>query len=415
MRVTSLLWIILAIKHVRVTGVEVTEEGVVADVRPTTRIPRCCGCLCRVRRVYDHTGQRTWRHLDLAGMRLWLRYDLRRVECPRCGVRVELVPWAEPGSVFTRDFEDFTAYLTQRTDKTSVSATMGIAWQTVGTVVERVVARQARADRLDALTHIGVDELSYRRHHEYVTVVVDHLRGEVVWAHEGKDAGTLRKFFAELGPARCGQLEVVTIDMSGAYIRAVTEASPQAQLVFDRFHVQRLAQDAVDKVRREQVREVDDPEERRALKGTRFALQKSTWNLTRVDKEKLALVQRTNAPLFRAYLLKDALTTILDRRQVHVARRKLEEWLDWASRSRLAPFVKTARTIRKHLEGILRYVATGLSNGRSEGLNGKIRTITRRAYGLHSAASLIALIFLCCSGIILHPPHKVPDLHPLGV
>ncbi len=128
---------------------------------------------------------------------------------------------------------------------------MRIAWRTVGAILERVVPRHRTADPLDDLTHIGVDELSYRRHHEYVTVVIDHGRGAVVWAREGKDAAILAAFFEELGKDRCAKLEAVTLDLSAAYIKAVTEATPQARLIFDRFHVQRLAHDALDTVRRQ--------------------------------------------------------------------------------------------------------------------------------------------------------------------
>ena len=193
--------------------------------------------------------------------------------------------------------------------------------------------------------------------------------------------------------------------MSGAYLKAVTEASPQARVIFDRFHVQRLAHDALDEVRRDEVREAE-PEDRAALKKTRFALHKNPWNLSTLEAAKVAEVQKANRPLYRAYLLKETLAAILGGRQVNVARRKLLEWTSWAVRSRLEPFRKLARTVQSHLEGILAYVATGLSNGRTEGLNGKIRTITRRSFGFHSASSLVALIYLCCSGITLQPVHR---------
>ena len=137
---------------------------------------------------------------------------------------------------------------------------------------------------------------------------------------------------------------------------------------------------------------------------------KNPWNLTRLERDKLESLQRANQPIFRAYLLKESLIAILDRRQVHVASAKLDEWLAWARRSRLKPFVKLAKTIAKHRDGILEYVRTRLNNGRTEGLNGKARTITRRAYGFHSASSLIAMLFLCCGGIQAHPAHIFPFL-----
>lgn len=405
MRSTTLLRKILGLKKTRIRAVTIDDEGLVVDVAPTTRVPYCSGCGRRVRAVYDRYEDRCWRHLDLAALRVWLRYAIQRVNCPRCGVVVELVPWAETGSWFTYEFEEQVAYLAQRADKTTLSTLMRIGWQTVGAIIQRVLPRHQSTDPLEGLTHIGVDELSYRRHHEYVTVIVDHVGGGVVWAHPGKNAATLNTFFKALGKERCAKLEAVTLDMSGAYLKAVTEASPQARVIFDRFHVQRLAHDALDAVRREEVREAD-PEDRAVLKKTRFALHKNPWNLSTLEVAKVAQVQKTNRPLYRAYLLKESLAAILDGRQVNVARRKLLEWIDWATRSRLRPFCKLARTVRSHLEGILAYVATGLSNGRSEGLNGKIRTITRRSFGFHGPTSLIALIFLCCSGITLQPVHK---------
>lgn len=414
MQLAKVLSNILGMKHIRVRGCEFDEEGLVIDVAPTTRIARCCGCGCRVRRIHDHRRGRRWRHLDLAGMRVVLRYDLRRVACPRCDVRTELVPWADAGSMFTRPFEDQIAYLAQRMDKTAIVGLMRIAWTTVGSIVDRVVSRLSPHDRLTGARVIGVDELSYRRHHKYVTIVTNHETGEIIWAREGKSAETLDTFFAELGPERCAKLQHVTLDMSQAYIRSVTSHAPQAAIVFDRFHVQRLAHDALDQVRRALVAEHSEPEQRRALKRTRFVLQKNPENLSSAERRKIAEVQAYNRPLYRAYLLKDTLASILGRRQYYVARDQLIGWIAWASRSKLAPFVRVARTIRKHLQGILGYLNTGLSNGRAEGLNGKARVITRRSYGFHSAQSLIAMLFLCCSTPALSPVRVFPKSHPLA-
>ena len=407
MRVTTLLRSLLGLEGTRVLDVSFDEDGLVVDVAPTWRRGRCseCGAPCP---GYDRDRGRRWRHLDLAGMTLHLRYDTRRVDCPQCGVKGEQVPWAETSSWFTRPFEDHVGYLAQRCDKTTVADMMRVAWDTVGTIIQRVVARWQRPDALEGLTHIGVDELSYRRHHEYITVVVDHKRGHVVWAHPGKNADTLKAFFDELGTERCAKLEAVTIDMSGAYIKAVTECSPQAQIVFDRFHVQRLAQDAVDEVRRDEARAAVSDEERKQLKDTRWSLLKSVWNLSLFDVQRLSTLQRDNKRLYRAYLLKDALVRVLDCKTEAFARYKLEEWIRWARRSKLEPFKRIAATIRQHADGILAYVRSGLSNGRTEGLNGKARTITRRSFGFHSAHGLIALLKLCCSGIHLYPVHHWP-------
>ena len=151
-----------------------------------------------------------------------------------------------------------------------------------------------------------------------------------------------------------------------------------------------------------------EPEDKKGLKKTRWALQKNPWNLNHFEKDKLVELQRTNKRIYRAYLLKEGFVRVLDCRSMALANKKLDEWLAWASRSRLTPFVKLARTVRKYREGILEYVRDRLNNGRVEGLNRKIRTITSRAYGFHSSASLISMIFLCCGGIHAYPAHIGP-------
>ena len=352
MRDTTLLAMILGVKHTKVKAVSVDDEGILADVAPTSQIARCSGCHCRVRQVKDRR-ERLWRHLDLAGMRFKLRYTIRRVACRRCGVRVELVPWAEPDSFFTHDFEEQVAYLARVTDKTTIVNTMRVAWRTVGAIAARVVDRLRPGDPLDGLTHIGVDELSFRKHHSYVTVVIDHVNERVVWARRGKSAETLGEFFKDLGPVRSQKIDSVTMDMSPAYIAAVKAAVPEVQVIFDRFHVQRLAHDALDEVRRAEVRASENIEEGRALKRTRFILHKNPWNLTNLENQKLTEVRRVNGPIYRAYLLKETLAAILDGRQVNVARAKLAEWVSWAAHSHLKPFEKLARTVSEHSEGIL--------------------------------------------------------------
>jgi transposase len=407
-RATTLLKKLLAIKQVVVDDFAIEAGGLVLAVRPRWRTPRCSGCGCR-RPGYDQLAERYWRHLDFGGVEVWLRYARRRVDCPRCGVVVEQVPWSEaPESRFTTDFELAAAYLVQRCDKTSVTEMFRIAWRTVGQIVERVVGRRGLEEALDGLRHIGVDELSYRKGHRYLTLVTNHETGRIVWAKEGKTADTLKAFFDELGKERCRAVETVSIDMSQAYINAVRDKVPHAQIVFDRFHVQQLVTNALDQTRREEWQRLRrlDPEEGKAMKGLRWPLLKNPWNLTPEQRDRLSTLQQDNKRLYRAYLLKESFAEILDRRQPNVVKRKLSDWLGWASRSRLPAFVTTASTIRRHLDDIVAYIRWRITNGVVEGLNNKARLLTRRAYGFHSAAAAIAIIMLCCTGIDLDPPVK---------
>ncbi len=404
MRITTVFRRLLGVTKMFVEDVRFETVGSLAiEVRPTWRLSRCGRC-CRRAPRYDRRRQRRWRHLPWGRTRIDLLYAPWRVDCRDCGVRVEQVPWAAAGSRFTQDLEEMAAYLAQVTDRTQVSRLLGISWQTVGSIIQRLVAERLDPERLQGLRRIGVDEFSYRKRHRYLTLVVDHDRRRVVWASAGRSAETLEGFFELLGSDGRDQIELVTIDMAAGYIKAVESSLPNAEIVFDRFHVERLAHDALDEVRRAMVREVKGTAEGKAIKGLRFLLLKHPDNLSSKQELKLSEVQRTHQRLYRAYLLKETLAEALDQDDVEAARQVLRAWLAWASRSRLPPFVKTARTIRKYFDGVLAYVQTRLTNGLTEGFNNKLRVVARRAYGFHSPEPLIAMLLLTCGGIQLDPP-----------
>lgn len=408
MRVTTLLKLLLAIKHVVVRDFEIEFGALVLVVSPSWHKPRCSGCGA-IRPGYDTQKPRDWRHLNFGEISVYLRYAPRRVDCPRCGVVAEKVPWSEhPAARFTTPFEQAVSFLTQRCDKTSVTKMFGIAWATVGAIIERVVERLRPEDPLDGLVNIGVDELSYRKGHRYLTLVTNHDTHRIVWAMEGKNAATFNAFFDELGEERCQKLKAVTMDMSQAYISAAKKRVPQAQIVFDRYHVQALVNAAVDETRREEWRRLTElfPDEAKEVKGLRWVLLKNPWNLTPTQSARLSSLSQENQRIYRAYLLKESFADILDRRQPNVVREKLVDWISWASRSRLPAFVKVAKTIRKCLDDIVAYIRHRLTNGLVEGLNNKARLLTRRAYGFHSASAAIAMIMLCCTGIKIAPPGK---------
>lgn len=403
MRVTTLARRLLGVTQLVVENVTVEGKNIVIDVRPRWRNPRCGECR-EPRPGYDRREPRLWRHLSFGVFRLWLRYAPRRVDCPTCGVVGEQVPWAAHGSRFTEDFEELVAYLAQVVDKTTATKLVGITWRSVGAIVERVVQRKRDPGHLDNLSIIGIDEFSYRKRHRYVTVVVDHEQARIVWARKGRSAETLAAFFQELGESGRAKILAITMDMAGGYLKAIEDLVPEAVVVFDRFHAQKLVSDAVDEVRRDEVRRLEGAEEAKFIKKSRYALLRNPWNMTKRDNERLSVIQQKNARLYRAYLLKESFAGALDYKQPKRARDALDEWLAWASRSKLKPFVKAARTVRKHKEGILAYVACRLTNGLVEGLNNRMRMIARRAFGFHGAGALIAMMFLCCGGVTLEPP-----------
>ncbi|MCP3996181.1 MAG: ISL3 family transposase [bacterium] len=397
MRVQTLLNRLLHLPGLWVRGLRFEDDRLVIEIRRRFQLLTCPECGTQVSGRF-HEKTRRWRHLALWGLPTYLEGVIRRLRCAHCGVRTEQVPWARPDSDFTRPFEDIVAALAQRVNQSAVAEMTGIAWPTVGNIVRRLVAEKLDPHRFDNLRRIGVDEISYRRHHKYLTVVVDHDTQSVVWAAEGKSSETLHSFFGLLGPERLEDIEIVSMDMSAAYQKAVREALPNADIVFDRFHVAQLAQKALEEVRRDQMRDLE-AKERKPLKGSRWALLKRGDTLSSEELTKISQIQKFNRPLYRGYLLNESFLDIFDAPDAQSARREIHSWLCWASRSRLKPFVRLARTAREHLDGILRFIDCRLTNARLEGTNNKIRLLSHRAYGFHSAEALIAMIYLCCSKI----------------
>jgi transposase len=279
---------------------------------------------------------------------------------------------------------------------------MRIAWRSVGWICDRVMLEAgAQRDLLADLARLGIDEISVRRGQRYLTVVVDHDSGRLVWAAPGRDARTVEKFLDLLGEDRCERIELVSCDMADWITRPVAERCPNAEVCLDAYHIVKPATDALDEIRREvwnEARRAGEIALARDLKGARFALWKNPENLTARQQRKLAHIQRINQRLYRAYLLKEQLRQIY-RVEPGEAIGVLNAWLKWAWRCRLAPFVKLARTIRDQRAGIEAALRHRLSNARVEQINTQIRLITRRGFGYHSPEAVIALAMLSLGGL----------------
>jgi transposase len=423
-RVTTAFNKILALVGAAVVAVSFTPEGVVVGIRNRQRRPRC-PCGWRGRAVYDRSTRR-WRHLDLGATKLFLEAEIRRLSCRRCGrVRTEEVPWARPGARHTRDFEDVVAWLAQRTDKTTITRLLRTSWETVNRIVRHVVADHIDHRRLEGLYRIGVDEVSFRKGHRYLTVIADHDRdGMVVWAAEGKNAATFDQFFDELGEAGCAQLEAVSMDFGIAFKTAAARRAPQARQCVDPFHVVQLANLAVEAARRwtwNNQRRINPPPKRRPgrprndapplprdharwIKDTRWALLKDPANLNDSQLKVLHELRRTRSVLYRCWQLKEGLRDLYRLANPADAPHHLDWWIAWACRSRIPAFITLSRTLRANRDRVLAAIELHLSNSKLEGLNSKIRLINHRGYGHHSAAAVIAMIYLCCGGLTINLP-----------
>ncbi len=480
MRVTTTFSRLLRLPGVWVRKVRFEPDRVIVEVALRRRRLICPDCGYSTRSRKDTRPEDSvWRHLDLGVWRLEVHCRRRRLWCPVHGARTEGVPFARPRSEFTRDFECLVPWLATKVDKTTLQRMLRIDWDTVGRIVKRVCDEELDPGRLNDLYDIGIDEVSWKRQHRYLTLVVDHLRRQVVWGCEGSGAAAADEFFAELDPeiaspssppappdppghrgakqlptppepaimvpfgpcptvtaghgipgawlqngldlepamfARAGRLRAVSMDMGPGYAKSVREHALQAIVCVDPHHVVQPANQALDEVRRgywNELRRAGDQQAAKRFNDSRWCLLKKPEKLTDEQAAALARIKTAGGEVWRAYELKEAVRGIFDAglslEDVEIL---IERLLSRLARSRLEPFVRLGKTIRKHRDGILAAIRLGINQGRTEALNNKVRLIIRRAHGFHSAKAALALVLLTCGPITLHLPH---ELHALGI
>ncbi|MEH3078827.1 MAG: ISL3 family transposase [Quadrisphaera sp.] len=405
-----------------VEGVDIEEDDdgaplVVVRAHVAKRHRNRCGICAAKCPGYDAgSGRRRWRALDLGTTAAVIEAAAARVSCRVHGVVVAALPWARHGAGHTRDFDDAVAWMVVVMNKSSVADFFGIAWRTVGSIITRVEADFcASTDRLSGLRRIGIDEISYKRGHKYLTVVVDHDTGHLVWAAPGRDRKAVESFFDALGEERSAQLTHVSADAAEIIAAVVSRRAPQAVRVADPFHVVAWATDALDDVRRavwNTARRtpgaprtsqgtgraaVPVTEVSRKLKNARYALWKNPEDLTVSQRAKLDWIAKTSPGLHRAYLLKEGLRYVF-KVKGDEGKEALEKWLAWAARSRIPAFVMLGQRIRRYREPIEASLHSGLSNGLIESTNTKIRVLTRMAFGFKDPHALVALALLSLGG-----------------
>ena len=356
----------------------------------------------------------------MGSARCYVEHAPRRVECPEHGVRAGAVPWARgAASGFTSAFEDTVAWLALHMCRSALAELMRVDWRTVGGICARVEADlEARDGRggLDGLRRIGVDETSCKRGRRYMTVVVDHDRGRVVWACEGHGRRQLNDFLDQPTDVQRGSIEVVTADGARWIADVVAERPPGAELAVDPFHAVSWAADALDDLRREAWREARraprpkrgrgrprkgeeaPPDPAKGVRGLRFPLLKNPEDLSEGQASALGALRRSGAALWRGFLLKEGLRAVFRARPADAAG-LLDRWLSWACRCRIPQFVELSRKVRRKREGVLRSVELGVSNARVEAVNNKIKVAIRQGYGFRNIDNLIALVMLWCSDL----------------
>ena len=424
----TILKSLINVKHTAIDNMEILPDGsFVISVHPT-KGERCrCGICGRRSPFYDNgRGSRLWRSCDWNTHKVFIRADEPRVKCKNHGVVTAAVPWARHGSRFTKEFEELTTWLSLNCSKKTVSLLMRISWNTVGPIISRLKAEldPNPESRFEGLIRIGVDETSYRKGHKYITVIINHDTGKVIWAHENHGKETFSLFFEQLTPVQRSSIQLVSGDGAKWIQECINEYCPNAKRCIDPFHVVQWAVDAVDQVRRQawnDARSNTTPTPKRGrgrpafgspkddttakdLKGSRYALGKNPEHLTEKQAAQLEYIAKSDNRLYRAYLLKEKLRLVFHCDDIKTATAELDAWIKWAQHSRIKVFVELQKKIRRHYNAILQTMESHLSNAVVEAINRKIQLAIYTAYGFRNMDSMLSMIMLRCSDIQVHLP-----------
>lgn len=379
---TSLLyhgWGIVGYQYQRALYVEGMVIFRIAQDPTTLRCPRCDSHKV-IRRGVSH---RRFVTLPIGRKRVIIEFPVQRVECKTCGVvRQVKVGFADENSRYTRAFERYVLELSRHTTISDAANHLGVSWDVVKDIQKRNLLRKFSRPRLGHLKRIAIDEIYVGKRRKYLTIVLDLDTGAVVFIGEGKGADALEPLWKRLKRTRA-QVEAVAIDMSQAYIHAVTRNLPDAVLVFDHFHVIKLFNEKLTQLRRDLYREATDLLEKEVLKGTRWLLVKNPENLDekRNERQRLEEALRLNQPLACAYYMKEDLRQIWDQPDKATAQAVLEDWTRRADASGIRMLRRFAETLATHQAGILAYYDYPISTGPLEATNNKIKTMQRQAYG----------------------------------
>lgn len=354
---------------------------------------------------YDHSPERTWRHLDTCQLETHLHARIPRVQCPEHGVVQVAVAWAEERGRFTLLMERFIiqALLACQTTQGACDL-LRISWDQAWHVAQRAVARGQARKQAVVMPQIGVDEKAFRRRHSYMTVVNDIERGTVEYVTEDRDKASLQRYFSQLTDEQRQGIEAVAMDMWEPYVQATLEALPLAKekIVFDRFHIMQHMTKAVDQVRKAENRKLSLEGDER-LKKTKYLWLTTEENLSEKQRPMFAALKDSDLKTARAWGIKENLRNLWTYATPGWAKRFFKEWYGWATRSRLEPVKKVAAMIQRRLENVTTYCKHFVTNAVAEGLNSKIMSIKRRAGGFRNPANFKTAIYFHCGGLSLYP------------
>jgi len=401
-RIETLLNKCLPLKSFVYSNVRLNEgefrNKLVVTIRPRKNGVVLCSCCAKECSVYDQLTVREFDFVPLWNIRVVFEYKMRRVNCPRCGVKVEKIPWASGKSHTTKAFQLFLAQWARKLSWKETAETFGSCWDTVYRSVKMVVAYGLAHRNLDGITAIGIDEVQYGKGQKYITLVYQINEGmrRLLYVGRKRTTKTLLRFFFEFGKERTASLKFICSDMWAPYLKVIRKKAPQALNILDRFHIVGHLTKAVNQVRIDEVKKLkQDGYDESVLRHTKYCFLKNPGNLTDKQQVKLDDVLEYDLKSVRAYLLKESFQLFWNYKSPYWAEWYLKKWCDRAMRSRLEPIKKFVKTIRNHQPLIMNWFKAKkqYSSGVVEGLNRKVNLVTRKAFGFRSYEVLkIALL-----------------------
>ena len=372
---------------------------VVRAAHPRLRCPECdrsCG-------GYD-TRERRWRPLDTMQYRTFVIAEVPRVRCEEHGIRQVAVPWSDPGSRFTALFEALVIDWLREANVLAIARRLRLSWEQVAGIQARAVKRGLARRESKPPTQIGVDETSFQKRHEYVTVIHDIDEEVVVHVADDRKQEVLEAYFEGLGPKGCAKLEHIAMDMWAPYIGATRAWVPEAdaKIVFDKFHIAKHLGDAVDRVRRQENRELASEGSSR-LKRTKYLWLRNPDRMSAKQWRGVAPLRDSRLKVARAWAIKEAAMLLWGYVRRGWAERMWERWYQWAIRSRLEPIKRVARMIKRHWEGVINAATTDITNARAEALNSRIQWVKKMACGYRNRKNFRNAIYFHLAGLDLYP------------
>jgi transposase len=434
---------LIGVKNIKIKSVKLNENSgdssssiyIYVDLYKKDK-GKCTYCSKKASGYDIATVDRKWRCTDVDGIPIYLVYTIRRVNCPEHGIVVESVPWALPDSRFCKNLEMTVTFLAANMNKAAIAKFIGIDWATVGNIISRV-KKTLEPDvniKYNNLVHIGIDETSYKKGHNYITTVVNLDNSTVIWAHPGHDKKVLSSFFDCLSPDQLASIETVSCDGARWITYCINKYLTPSVRCIDPYHVVTWANGALDEVRKtayktakktfqeerkKQIKDEGKPKRGRPKKGStravdgskkilnsRFALWKNPDNLTNNQEEKIALIKVTDKKLYRAYLLKEKLRLIFKLDDIEDVKEELRKWLSWSQRCRIPSFVKLNKAIKENYDSIIATKKHHISNAKVEALNGKIKQIVYRSRGFRNIYNLIDSVLFFCGGFKIALPNR---------